>query len=173
MRCLQVSRRRNTHLLAIGLAEVALVGFGPVGIVGGNARHCEESLVLMCGLVGTPVTVQAEVKRGRGGGGGGWRLACTAIIIMLGLTSLQCKLSPTATPSGTPAARSPSHLPPINKGPPLFPTCTSQRHFETVLAARRRGLCGGVASANHRRRSEHWRLPLLLLAAAATRPSTC
>lgn len=44
-------RRQNIHLLAIGLAEVALVGFGPVGIVGGNARHCEESLVLMCCLV--------------------------------------------------------------------------------------------------------------------------
>ena len=172
VRWLQVFRRRNSHLLAIGLAEVALVGFGPVGVVGGNARHCEESLVLMCGLVGnTGYSASRGEERE-----GWWRWGMETCFYSNNnndRTSLQCKLSPTATPSGTPAARSPSHLPPINKGPPLFPTCTSQRHSETVLAARRRGLCGGVASANHRRRSEHWKTLLLLLAAAATRSSTC
>jgi hypothetical protein len=35
-------RRHNVHLLAIGLAEVALVGLGPVGVVGGSAGHGEE-----------------------------------------------------------------------------------------------------------------------------------
>jgi hypothetical protein len=32
----------NVHLLAIGLAEVTLVGFGPVLLVGGFAGHCGE-----------------------------------------------------------------------------------------------------------------------------------
>jgi hypothetical protein len=31
----------DVHLLAIGLAEVTLVGLGPVLLVGGLARHCE------------------------------------------------------------------------------------------------------------------------------------
>jgi hypothetical protein len=29
----------DEHFLAIGLADVALVGLGPVGVVGGSARH--------------------------------------------------------------------------------------------------------------------------------------
>jgi hypothetical protein len=33
----------DVHLLAIGLAEVTLMGFGPVLLVGGLARHCEET----------------------------------------------------------------------------------------------------------------------------------
>lgn len=30
----------DVHFLAIGLADGALVGLGPVGVVGGSARHC-------------------------------------------------------------------------------------------------------------------------------------
>lgn len=118
--CLQVSRRRNTHLLAIGLAEVALVGFGPVGVVGGNARHCEESLVLMRGLVGnTGYSASRGEERE-----GWWRWGMETCLYSNNnndRTSLQCKLSPTATPSGTPAARSPSH--------PTFRPSTRVHHF--------------------------------------------
>jgi hypothetical protein len=39
---LRICRMLNVHLLAIGLAEVTLVGFRPVLLVGGLARHCED-----------------------------------------------------------------------------------------------------------------------------------
>ena len=42
----RLCRKRDIHLLAIGLAEVALVGLGPVGVVGGSARHREEACVV-------------------------------------------------------------------------------------------------------------------------------
>ena len=48
----------DEHFLAIGLADVALVGLGPVGVVGGSARH-----------VGKCVKMGEE--RGGGGGEGG------------------------------------------------------------------------------------------------------
>ena len=40
--CCGLCRKRDIHLLAIGLTEVALVGLGPVGVVGGSAGHGEE-----------------------------------------------------------------------------------------------------------------------------------
>ena len=50
-------RRLYVHLLAIGLAEVALVGLGPVGVVGGSAGHGE------CVCVMHLIQYNGEVKR--------------------------------------------------------------------------------------------------------------
>lgn len=163
-------RRIDVHLLAIGLAEVTLVGFGPVGVVGGSAGHCEEMYVTQWRLC-----IRCEASEEEEGWW--WRCGRGTVMVFNNNNSspgrvvqaVAHRYSLSHYCRRAPKPRSPSHLPPINKGPALhFLPRTGHRHCETLCGSPRRPT-SGVEYSQSSPRQQSIEVLLLLLAAAVLR----